>query len=82
MAPKLQKSLPPPVSSADLRSGTLPASPSFKNHGKLSLTLLLQREEHLPWLAGETVRGWLEVGVSSSELWLGEVGVELCGFEG
>ncbi|ORY88247.1 hypothetical protein BCR35DRAFT_301769 [Leucosporidium creatinivorum] len=81
MAPKLQKSLPPAVFSADLRSGTLPASPSFKNHGKLSLSLLLQREEHLPWLAGETVRGWLEVGVSSNELWLGEVGVELCGFE-
>lgn len=82
MAPKLQKAYPAAVSSKQALEGGLPASTSFKDHGKLKLSLLLSREDHLPWLAGETVKGWLELGISSTELGLGEVGVEFTGFEG
>lgn len=85
MAPgrTLQKPLPAPVSSSSSspRDG-LPASPSLRAaHGK-QLKLIILLETQGAHLAGREVRGWLEVSVSSKELWLGELGIELHGLEG
>lgn len=69
---------------------TLPASPSFTTSAtstRFKLNLLLQRAVEDAWLAGETIRGMLEVAVTGSQdiddvLELGEIGVELSGYEG
>jgi hypothetical protein len=66
----LQKPLP---------NGGLPASPSPTGHNKLGLKILISSGL---WLAGETVSGALEIAVNSTELALGEVGIEFSGFEG
>ncbi|GAA6010528.1 hypothetical protein JCM10207_001347 [Rhodosporidiobolus poonsookiae] len=82
--------LPPAVSSTDFArpNGTLPVSPSFNpapSSTRLRLAVLLDRKL---LVAGQTVTGSLEVHVrnpkskkSGDGLWLGEIGVELSGFE-
>ena len=76
----LRRPLPAPVSSNSAREGGLPASPSFNESRKLKLTILLN--DPGAHLAGTSVKGFLEVAVSSNELWLGEIGMALEGLEG
>ncbi|SCV69398.1 BQ2448_2418 [Microbotryum intermedium] len=62
-------------------NGSLPLSPS--STGTLNDSVLKLKISIDPgwWLAGETVRGVLELGVASDQLALGEVGIEFTGFE-
>ena len=66
---------------------TLAPSPSARTGGtaadsRLRIALHLDRSDDKPWLAGEVVRGSLELAVKSNEVELGDIGVEFAGFEG
>ncbi|SGZ24916.1 BQ5605_C023g09753 [Microbotryum silenes-dioicae] len=68
-------------SEAGNKGSSLPLAPS--STGTLNDSVLRLKIAIDPgwWLAGETVRGVLEVGVATDLLALGEVGVEFTGFE-
>ncbi|KAM0786815.1 hypothetical protein ACM66B_002247 [Microbotryomycetes sp. NB124-2] len=69
-------------SSSSSRSSGLPLAESrHAAHDKLKLKLTLSRQPQDAWLAGEIVTGTLELAVSSSELELGELGIEFAGYE-
>lgn len=72
MPRQLQKALPASP------NGGLPIAPSPNSSRKLALKILLGKPL---FVAGEKVHGLLEVGVSS-ELSLGDIGLELSAFQG
>lgn len=76
-----------PVSSADLRidNGSLPPAPSPNGHhadtssGRVALKIGLERQ---CYVAGQQIRGVLEVHAKSKGLALGDIGIEFGGTEG
>lgn len=76
-----------PVSSADLRTdnGALPPAPSPGGHhgeptsGRVALKIGLERQ---CYVAGQQIRGVLEVHAKAKGLALGDIGIEFGGTEG